>query len=171
MLLNIPSFNQNLLWQNTAYRGQCIQCILYNHMVGLPCWLSGKEPATLFRRHMRHGFNPWVKKIPWRRAWQLTPVLLGESHGQRSLSGYTMKGCTESDTAEVTVCMPHQMVTAWPSFPLIQHRIPFLVLFFFLFICLFYSRNLIDISLSIYPEFVSVYYISQFIYFICWNIA
>ena len=35
------------------------------------------------------GFNPWVGKIPWRRAWQLTPVFLpGESHGQRSLEGY-----------------------------------------------------------------------------------
>ena len=34
----------------------------------------------------RHGFDPWVGKIPWRRAWQSTPVFLaGESHGQRSL--------------------------------------------------------------------------------------
>ena len=30
----------------------------------------------------------WVGKIPWRRAWQPTPVLPGESHGQRSLVGY-----------------------------------------------------------------------------------
>ena len=37
-------------------------------------------------RYKRHGFNPWVGKIPWRRAWQPTPVFLpGESHGQRSL--------------------------------------------------------------------------------------
>ena len=36
----------------------------------------------------RPGFNPWVRKIPWRRAWQPTPVLLpAESHGQRSLAG------------------------------------------------------------------------------------
>ena len=35
---------------------------------------------------MRHGFDPWVEKIPWRRAWPPTPVfLLGESHGQGSL--------------------------------------------------------------------------------------
>ena len=34
----------------------------------------------------RCGFNPWVRKIPWRRAWQPTPVFLPtESHGQRSL--------------------------------------------------------------------------------------
>ena len=37
---------------------------------------------------MRHGFDPWVRKIPWRRARQPTPVFLsGESHGQRSLAG------------------------------------------------------------------------------------
>ena len=49
----------------------------------------------------RHGFNPWVGKIPWRRAWQPTPVFLsGESHGQRSLAGYSPLGCRESDTTE-----------------------------------------------------------------------
>ena len=32
-------------------------------------------------------FDPWVRKIPWRRAWQPTLVLLPrESHGQRSLA-------------------------------------------------------------------------------------
>ena len=36
----------------------------------------------------RCRFDPWVGKIPWRRAWQHTPVFLpGESHGQRSLEG------------------------------------------------------------------------------------
>ena len=35
---------------------------------------------------MRCSFNPWVRKIPWRREWLLTPIFLpGESHGQRSL--------------------------------------------------------------------------------------
>ena len=39
--------------------------------------------------HKRYGFDPWVRKIPWRRAWQLSLVLLPEeSHGQRSLVGY-----------------------------------------------------------------------------------
>ena len=42
---------------------------------------------------MRCGFDPWVGKIPWRRAWQPTPVFLpGESHGQRSLVGYSPWG-------------------------------------------------------------------------------
>ena len=43
---------------------------------------------------MRQGFDPWVRKIPWRRAWQPTPVSLsGESHGQRSLVGYSPWAC------------------------------------------------------------------------------
>ena len=44
---------------------------------------------NLPKRHKRRGLDPWVRKIPWRRAWQSTPVFLpGESHGQRSLVGY-----------------------------------------------------------------------------------
>ena len=38
-------------------------------------------------------FNPWVKKVLWRREWQLTPVFLpGELRGQRSLAGYSPGG-------------------------------------------------------------------------------
>ena len=49
------------------------------------------------------GFNSWVRKIPCKRAWQLTPVFLPEeSHGQRSLAGYSAWGCKESDMTEVT---------------------------------------------------------------------
>ena len=64
---------------------------------------SGKESTCQCRRHKRRGFDPWVGKIPWRRAWQTTPVfLLGESHGQRSLAGYSPWGHKESDMTEVT---------------------------------------------------------------------
>ncbi|XDA81174.1 hypothetical protein R6Z07F_011148 [Ovis aries] len=46
-------------------------------------------------------FNPWVGKIPWRRKWQPTPVLLpGKSHGRRSLAGYSPWGCKESGRTE-----------------------------------------------------------------------
>ena len=45
--------------------------------------------------------HPWVKKIPWRRGWQPTPIFLpGEFHGQRSLVGYSAWGCKESHTTE-----------------------------------------------------------------------
>ena len=38
-------------------------------------------------------FNPWLRKVPWRRKWQPTPVFLpGEAHGQRSLMGYSPWG-------------------------------------------------------------------------------
>ena len=47
-----------------------------------------EEPACQCRGHKRWGFDSWVGKIPWRRAWQPMPVFLpGESHGQRSLVG------------------------------------------------------------------------------------
>ena len=52
-------------------------------------WLSGKESVCQWRRHRRHRFSSWVRKIPWRRKWQPTPVFLpGKSHGQWSLEGY-----------------------------------------------------------------------------------
>ena len=68
---------------------------------GFPGGASGKEPACQCRRHKKQSFNPWVGKIPWRRAWQPTPVFLpGESHGQRSLAGCSPWGHKESDTTE-----------------------------------------------------------------------
>ena len=49
----------------------------------------------------RLGFNSWVGKIPWRRKWQPTPVLLpGKSYGRRSLVGYSPWGCKKLDTTE-----------------------------------------------------------------------
>ena len=41
-------------------------------------------------------FDIWVRKIPWRRKWQHSPVFLpGKSHGRRSLAGYSPRGCKE----------------------------------------------------------------------------
>ena len=49
----------------------------------------------------RGGFDPWVRKVPWRREWLPTLVFLpGESHGQRSLVGYSPWGRKESETTE-----------------------------------------------------------------------
>ena len=46
-----------------------------------------KNPPAM--QETRPGFDPWVRKIPWRREWKPTPVLLpGEFHGQRRLAGY-----------------------------------------------------------------------------------
>ena len=42
----------------------------------------------------RHGFDPWVRKIAWRRKRQSTPIFLsGKSRGQRSLMGYSSWDC------------------------------------------------------------------------------
>ena len=63
--------------------------------LGFPGGSTGKESAR------RPGFDPLVGRIPWRRAWQPTPVFSpGESHGQRSLAGYSSSGCKEWDTME-----------------------------------------------------------------------
>ena len=78
--------SQSALW-STIYVG-----IL---LCGLPCWLSSKESACQCRRR---GFNPSVRKIPWRRKWKPTLVFLpGKSHGQRSLAGYSPQGHKELD--------------------------------------------------------------------------
>ena len=57
---------------------------------------GGKEPTCQCRRH---GFDPQVGKIPWRRKWQLTLVSLpGKFHGQRGLVGYNPWGSQKSQT-------------------------------------------------------------------------
>ena len=59
--------------------------------MGLPRWLSGKESACQCRTLRKHNLDLWKhRKIPWRRKWQpILVVLPGESHGQRSLVGYS----------------------------------------------------------------------------------
>ena len=70
---------------------------------GFPGDASGKEPTWQCRTLKRRRFDPWVGKIPWRRAWQPTSVYLpGDSHGQRSLVGYSPEGRKELDITEVT---------------------------------------------------------------------
>ena len=57
--------------------------------------LSGKESACQSRRL---GFDPWIRKIPWRRKWQPTAAFLfGKSRGQRNLVGYIPWSHKESD--------------------------------------------------------------------------
>ena len=62
-------------------------------------WAS--QVAQWLRIHLQgrgRRFDPWVRKTPWRRKWQPTPVFLpGKSHGQRSLEGYSAWGHKELD--------------------------------------------------------------------------
>jgi len=71
--------------------------------VSLSAGVSGKELICQFSRCKRHGFDAWVGKIPWGRAWRSTPVLLpGEFHDQRSLVGFSPWGHKELATTEAT---------------------------------------------------------------------
>ena len=57
---------------------------------GFPGGSDGKKICLQCRRPW---FDPWVGKIPWRREWKPTPVFWPrESHGQRSLVGYSPQG-------------------------------------------------------------------------------
>ena len=48
---------------------------IYSSILGLSWWLRW---SRIHQQCRRPGFDPWVRKIPWRRAWQPTPVLLEE---------------------------------------------------------------------------------------------
>ena len=67
-------------------------------VLGLTWWLNGKEATYKCKRH---GFNSWVRKNPWRRKWQLSPVFLpGKFCEKGSLEGYCLWGCKELDITE-----------------------------------------------------------------------
>ena len=77
---------------------------LQKSLQGLPGGASSKAPTCQCRKCKRLGLDPWVGKLPWRRAQQPTPVSLpGESHGQRSLVRYVRPiGSQRIDTTERT---------------------------------------------------------------------
>ena len=80
------------------------------HAVGFLGGSSGNKQTNKQTKPTYQCSNPkklrfilWVGRIPWRRAWQPTPVFLPrESHGQRGLVGYSPWSRTESDTTQVT---------------------------------------------------------------------
>ena len=92
-------------------------------LLRLPWWLSR------YRIHLqcgRPGFNPWVGKSCWRTAWQPTPVFLPrESHGQRSLAGYSPRGCKELDVTEkLSTAQQQNYCWCWPTLWLEDPREP-----------------------------------------------
>ena len=74
----------------------------------------------------RCRLDPWVGKIPWSRKRQPTPVFLpGESHGQRSLVGYSPWGHKESDATQwpsLQFCCLWVIFKVWHGFPLQQKK-------------------------------------------------
>ena len=86
------------------YKVKIILLIVYDYLElrGISRGSVGKESLAM-QETEEMQFDPWVRKISWRRAWQPTPVFLsGKSHGQRSLVGYSPWGHKESDMTEVT---------------------------------------------------------------------
>ena len=67
-------------------------------LMHFPGGISSKEPTYQCRRQRRHGFDPWVGKIPWRRAQQPTPVFLLENPMDRGAWWDTVHGVTEGQT-------------------------------------------------------------------------
>ena len=69
------------------------------------------------------GLDPWVRKIPWRREWQCTPVFLPEEfHGQRGLMGYSPWGPNVLDRTEPVTLTPWCLSFCfWPSTYLIGY--------------------------------------------------
>jgi len=91
--------NEMLDWEFVEMGANPISSVVFSQ-VGLPRWLSGKESACQCKR-LR--FDPWIRKMPWRRKWQPTPVFLaGKSHGQRTLVGYSPPGCKRAGHDWVT---------------------------------------------------------------------
>ena len=72
-----------------------------NSTIGFPAGSDGKEFARQCGRHRGRRLDPWVRKIPWRRKWQPTPVFLPwKLQGQRRLMGYSPWGHKEPDVTE-----------------------------------------------------------------------
>ena len=109
--------------QGLTWRLGEVQWLNHCHMAGggeawvfqpLVKWLGCYSTLTLSYKSSRL----WVRKIPWRRKWQPTPVfLLGKSHGWRSLMGYRPWGCKELDMTERLHFhfFRHILLTNWVS--------------------------------------------------------
>ena len=108
--------------------------------MGFPGVLVGKESAWNAGNHLqcrRPRLNPWVRKIPWRRKWQPTPVLLpGKSHGRRRVVGYSPWGPKESDMTErlhfLSLSLPFSLLLFF------KHSLC-LLLFLFVFLNFFFG--------------------------------
>ena len=120
----------------------CKLLIWCNILMGFPCSSASKDSACnagdqgsisaspesylacpiLKTTPQRLPIFYFLGKIPWRRKWQPTPVfLLGESHGRRSLVGYSPRGRKESDTTErlhfhwLSLCLPNYRLKHWTT--------------------------------------------------------
>ena len=83
----------------SRYRRDYLHFVVFVFQLPRLPWWPGRYSVCPQRGRPR--FDPWVGKIPWRRKWQPTPVLLsGKSQGRRSLVGYSPRGPKELETIE-----------------------------------------------------------------------
>ena len=105
----------------SSIRGDVLKLILCQNPRAFQVAQTVKNPL----QYRRAGFDPWVRKIPWRREWQPTPVFLpAESHGQRSPVGYSLWDHKESDMTERLTHYPLHSTTrdgcSSPTIPTLQ---------------------------------------------------
>ena len=94
----------------------------------LPSWVYlqlSNSPQISHSLCASPGFDPWVGKIPWRRAWHPTPVFLpGESPWTEEPGGLQSRGCKESDTTEHTARHIHWVTLPLRNIPLLTIVLP-----------------------------------------------
>ena len=86
-----------------------------NKSRGFPGGASGKEPACQCRRHKRNRFDPWVGKIPWRRAWQSIPVFLLENPMDRGAWQATVHRVAKNQTRLKQPSTKHAILVTVPK--------------------------------------------------------
>ena len=87
----------------------------------LPRWFSGKKSACHYRRCRRCESNPWIRKVPWSRKWQpISVYLLGKSHRQRSLKGYSPWDHKQLDMTERLSTHIHAIISKLDPLPIIS---------------------------------------------------
>ena len=92
----LPNCRQIIIWASRELsiiflpRARLVCMMIYTVSTR---WLRGKESTRQFRGQRRCRVSPWVRRTPWRRKRQPTPIFLtGKSHGERSLAGYSPWG-------------------------------------------------------------------------------
>ena len=93
---------------STLFSCHCSFGTTYGNVWGFQGGISSKVPACQCRRRRRRKFDPWIRKIPWRRAWQPTPVVLpGECPWTEEPGGQQFIGSQKVRHDEINLACMH----------------------------------------------------------------